>query len=423
MTLDLAALRLLSWQGPFDPCATCGQTVGHRCRTSSNALTTPHAPRLAEAKGYDARQPEVDELQRGIDQRDQAITAANDSLRTAAENAATLTDQLKTARLGAALVPGLQQQVADLLAKIADLEKPAPAPAPEPTPTPAPVPTPTPTPTPAKRRLLVGTGGGNSDRTKQPIDIDRRYYGGSDADIAKHVAAAKANHAAGILTWATFKLPTSWADAVAGKADAWFDKLTAACRGLGFEVWIDLHHEPEGDGDGKLWRQFQARFANRLGDGATGPVKFLLCFTGYSEEYGAAGGPSSLDVLWPSEAASKVYAIAYDNPYLRYGVPLTGGALDTTWSEAATSYVKRLAARARAFGVKAAIGEWGYSDEAFAKDPAWLDRALAAMAAESDVLVAACYFDSKLNSTRSWALGAAGSPKWARFERAATAIR
>lgn len=79
MTLDLAALRTLAWQ-TFD-CDSCGELVGHRCLTSSSARTTPHAARLTLARGWDARQAEVDGLQQAIDQRDSDISAANDALR------------------------------------------------------------------------------------------------------------------------------------------------------------------------------------------------------------------------------------------------------------------------------------------------------------------------------------------------------
>lgn len=80
--IDLATLRVLAWQNPaLDPCSTCAQTSNHRCRTAGGAVTVPHKPRMDAAKGWVARQSEVDELQRGIDQRDAAITGLTDGLR------------------------------------------------------------------------------------------------------------------------------------------------------------------------------------------------------------------------------------------------------------------------------------------------------------------------------------------------------
>ncbi len=64
-----------------------------------------------------------------------------------------------------------------------------------------------------------------------------------------------------------------------------------------------------------------------------------------------------------------------------------------------TIYVEKLAARAKSLGVKAGIGEYGYSDEAFAKDPAWLDRFVAS--AKANKLAGIAYFDTPLNSVKS----------------------
>ena len=192
---DLAAKRLLAWQTPtFDPCGTCAQTPGHRCRTTTGALCLPHKSRMDQATGWLARDAEVEQWKSEATHWETEYDDASGQYDVLTANIATLTDQLKTARLGAALVPGLQQQIAELrtdwddtigerdelaqkvLALGAELAAykaahpdaptpapvpeptPAPTPAPEPTPTPAPVPTPapTPTPTPAKRRTQFG---------------------------------------------------------------------------------------------------------------------------------------------------------------------------------------------------------------------------------------------------------------------------
>ncbi len=83
---------------------------------------------------------------------------------------------------------------------------------PEPTPAPTPTPTPPPTPTPTRPHpaspMLEGSGGGNVDRTKTGADLDR-WYGGS-GDVDKAITRAKLNHAAGVRTWMSFKLPYSW---------------------------------------------------------------------------------------------------------------------------------------------------------------------------------------------------------------------
>ena len=94
--------------------------------------------------------------------------------------------------------------------------------------------------------MLEGAGGGNVDRTGTGVDIDR-WYGGS-GDIDKAITKAKANHAAGVPTWMSFKLPYTWTDMAAGKGDAWAKAIYAKLDALNFEVWVAFHHEPEGDG-------------------------------------------------------------------------------------------------------------------------------------------------------------------------------
>lgn len=128
MTLSLGDLRLLAWHGPFEPCATCGETVGRRCRTTAGNVTTPHAPRLQAAKGYDARQPEVDELNRAIELRDATISDSNDALRANATEITGLNEQVAAQDRDLAAtkseLAASQVLIAGLRARIAELEKP-----------------------------------------------------------------------------------------------------------------------------------------------------------------------------------------------------------------------------------------------------------------------------------------------------------
>ena len=88
--------------------------------------------------------------------------------------------------------------------------------------------------------------------------------------------------------------------------------------------------------------------------------------------------------------------------------------METGWTEGSV-YVDKLAARAASYGVKAGIGEYGFSDEAFAKDKTWLDRFVAS--AKAKKLAGIAYFDTPLNSARSWYLGTATSAKRAYFNQ------
>ena len=147
--------------------------------------------------------------------------------------------------------------------------------------------------------------------------------------------------------------------------------------------------------------------------GTAGDIKFWLIVTGWHQENGTTAA-YKWDVLYPTGAP--IYGIAYDYPYLQYGYEWQDGTktttMNTNWVEGSV-WVDKLAARAASYGVKAAIGEYGYSDEAFTKDKAWLDRFITA--ARNKKLLAVAYFDTQLNSVRSWWLGPQDSAKRAYF--------
>ena len=273
--------------------------------------------------------------------------------------------------------------------------------------------TPPPTPTPASP-MLEGSGGGNVDRTKTGADLDR-WYGGS-GDVDKAITRAKLNHAAGVRTWMSFKLPHSWPQMAAGSGDAWAKALYAKLDALNFEVWVAFHHEPEGDGDTNNWRKMQDRLSRLVPGGIAGDIKFWLIVTGWTQEFNPSDTANQWSTLYPTGAP--IYGIAYDNPYLKYGYRWTDGVKTTTmetgWTEGSV-YVEKLAARAKSYGVKAGIGEYGFSDEAFAKDKTWLDRVVAS--AKANKLAGIAYFDTPLNSQKSWYLGSANSAKRAYFEQ------
>jgi hypothetical protein len=259
--------------------------------------------------------------------------------------------------------------------------------------------------------MLLGAGGGNIDRTKTGVDIDR-WYGGP-GDVAKAITKAKANQAAGIRTWMSFKLPYTWAQMANGTGDVWAKDLFTKLDALNFEVWVAFHHEPEGDGVTSDWRKMQDHLSRMVPGGTAGDIKFWLIVTGWHQENGTTAA-NKWDVLYPTGAP--IYGIAYDWPYLQYGYKWVNGVKTTTmatgWAEGSL-LVDKLAARAASFGVHAAIAEYGYSDEAFVKDKTWLDRLVAS--AKSKKLLALSYFDTTLNSTKSWYLGAATSAKRAYF--------
>ncbi len=260
--------------------------------------------------------------------------------------------------------------------------------------------------------MLMGAGGGNVDRTTTGVDIDRWY--GASGDIDKAITRAKANQAAGVRTWLSFKLPYTWAQMASGTGDAWAKAVFAKLDALNFQVWVAFHHEPEGDGVTSDWRKMQDRLSRMVPGGIAGDIKFWLIVTGWTQEFNPSDTANQWSTLYPTGAP--IYGIAYDAPYLKYGYEWVNGVktttMDTGWTEASV-YVDKLAARAASLGVKAGIGEYGFSDEAFAKDKTWLDRFIAS--AKAKKLLGVSYFDTQYNSKRSWYLGAANSPKRAYF--------
>ena len=262
-------------------------------------------------------------------------------------------------------------------------------------------------------KLVVGAGGGNSDRTKAPIKVDRRYYGAGD--VAKAVTNVKANAAAGILTWASFKLGYSWADMVAGKGDVWAKDLIAKLVALKTPVWIAFHHEPEGDGVMTDWTKMQDRLSRFVPVG--GDVKYWLIVTGWHQSKGTTVA-NKWPALYPKGAP--IWGIAYDYPYQSYGKVTKDGVVtnNTAWTDP-NFYVDHVADTCASISVsekrtganvlKAGIAEWGYGDEAFAKDKTWLVKVL--QRCKDRGLVGNAYFDTTLNSSHTWTLGTATSAK------------
>lgn len=191
--------------------------------------------------------PVVDLLEGKYLAADAKATLLTSELAAANQTAATLGLQLTDVNLQLAAV---QKQLKDLQSQ---------------TPPTTPVP---PVPT---YKAKFGTGGGNSDRTAEKMSMDRRYY--NSTQTASCITATKKNQAAGIITWSTFKVPNDdWAGAVAGKYDAWFTDLMAKLKALDYETWVDVHHEPEGDGDLTAWRGMQDRYSRMVPAGSK--IKF-----------------------------------------------------------------------------------------------------------------------------------------------------
>lgn len=286
-------------------------------------------------------------------------------------------------------------------------------------------PPPAPTPTPTKRRTLHGLGGGNSVRPG--VELDRRYYGAGDK--TKMINDTTANEGRNTVSWNSMKFPYPWVDMAKGKGDAWFvDIMKAVSEAIKPKVddpddvdvvWFSGHHEPEGDQpDERLWRDTQERLSLLVPGGSEGPIKLWLTTTGWNQELNTANVANLVDWgnLWPKNG--DIYGISYDAPYNTYGKIYKSGAVVPT-GEFNTKisdpyvYIDGLARRAKEYGVEAALGEWGYSDEMFALDNgAWRNKVMdRCITNPHQQFAGEAYFDTKLNSSHTWWLGAADSAK------------
>jgi hypothetical protein len=273
-----------------------------------------------------------------------------------------------------------------------------------------------------KRRTLHGLGGGNLVRTG--IELDRRYYAYSGK--TKMINDTTNNEARGTVSWNSMKFPYAWDRMAKGEGDAWFkDIMKGVSEGIKpviddpddvDVVWFSGHHEPEGDQpDERLWRDTQERLSLLVPGGSKGPIKFWLTTTGWNQEYNTAAAAALVDWTNLFPKSGDIFGVAYDAPYNTYGKIYKDGVATGEFNNKVTdpfAYVDAVATRAKQFGVEAALGEWGYGDEMFAKDPTWRDKVMdRCINNPIQQVIGEAYFDTRLNSTHTWYLGDGNTPK------------
>ena len=200
-----------------------------------------------------------------------------------------------------------------------------------------------------------------------------------------------------------------------GTGDAWARDLFTKLDALNFEVWVAFHHEPEGDGVTTDWRKMQDHLSRMVPGGTAGDIKFWLIVDRLDPGVQPDRHRQPVVDALPDRRTDLRDRLRQPLPPVRLQVGQRRRR-PPRWTPAgprARSTSTSSPPAPRRYGVKAAIGEYGYSDEAFAKDKAWLDRFIAS--AKAKKLLAVAYFDTQLNSTRSWWLGAADSAKRAYF--------
>jgi hypothetical protein len=389
-----AELATLAWRGPFEPCTTCQQTQNHRCLTRTGARTSPHKPRLDNARGWVARQPDLDALTAQVSNLATVVDSTEAALRLRTTERDDLRIELQRATLEAA---GLAEEVgrvagdltlmqwerdlfearaadiaAELAAHMATHEPPAPT-------------------------LLVGAAvGGNSDPAPletalgRPLGLRRTYW--SAAEPAQGARMAGIDQAAGRTPFISFKCPYPWVDMAAGKGDKWAVDIATRLNALPGLTWLVIHHEPEGDqADPDAWVETQRRLLPIL---ASPKIRTGICLTGYPqvrpEVYNNA---YTFERMWPGDMAQ---FLAVDI-YQRYGTTDAG----LKWTPLDEFYGK-VAAFAASVGVPWGTGETGVTDEAFAIDPQEMNELFATHREHGAEFL--CYFNSSLNSKGSWPL-------------------
>lgn len=199
------------------------------------------------------------------------------------------------------------------------------------------------------------------------LGVRRTYWAYSTIDSS--ITVAKADQLKGRIPWLSYKLSVTWDQAASGQADAATQALATKLATVPGEVWVAIHHEPEGDGDIKVWQAFQQRLLALLKAGAPN-VRTSTILTAYNV---FKSGNTTYDVAnwWPG---SMVDIMAFDayNPWGR-----ADGS--TQWYELKT-YYDVIAPAAKARGVDWAVAETGYTDAAAARTmtppaPDWLTRA------------------------------------------------
>jgi hypothetical protein len=254
----------------------------------------------------------------------------------------------------------------------------------------------------------AATGGtqtytGLETATGMTLREHRTYFTAGQVDGA--VRVVKADLAAGRLPWISFKLPYSWADMANGRGDSWALDLTQRLATVGGPVWLAFHHEPEYDGQPiQDWVRMQQHLAPIVHANSNN-IAYTVIFSSWNVTYGSY----PLSEVWPGAGVDILGIDIYNNYNVRSGKMMDPMHFIPIFQQWADSH-----------GVRWAIAESGYNQDAADIDPAWLDTMYNDAVANG--AAAFSYFDSSLNSVADWTLDTA--PKLDAFKRIlATSIK
>ncbi|HQR28331.1 MAG TPA: cellulase family glycosylhydrolase [Nocardioides sp.] len=233
------------------------------------------------------------------------------------------------------------------------------------------------------------------------LALHRTYFQASQ--IKQAARTARADLAAGRLPWISFKAPHSWAAMATGAGDAWSRQVADALKKVPGPVWMAVHHEPENDGDMRLWTRMQRQIAPIIHQ-RTNNVAYSVIYSGWNT---FGGGNNTVARKWPGDRNVDILAI---DAYNDFGAVRDGR--EGTKSLDLRPYYRKMARWSRNHGTAWAIGETGQTRKGASVDPTWLDRAYHQMVRRGGAGLS--YYDSSENSVADWTLN--DSVKRARFK-------
>lgn len=228
------------------------------------------------------------------------------------------------------------------------------------------------------------------------LAVRRTFFRAHQVDWALRVA--EQDLAAGRLPWISFKFPHSWSEMATGRGDAWARDIARRLARLDGHVWVAFHHEPENDGNIRLWTRTQERLAPIVRSSASN-VAYTVILMGYHQvnqgQLVDKASAYSLDNLWPD---TKIDVLGID-PYNYYGA---AGKPATAPTDIVSKYFKPISRWAARNDIQWGVAEIGYTNKTQDEDPRWLQRTHQGLVDHHGV--AFSYFNSSLNSVADWRL-------------------
>lgn len=227
------------------------------------------------------------------------------------------------------------------------------------------------------------------------MGVHRTYQTASGVSGA--VRQARSDVAANRVPWMSFKMPGTWKQMAAGKYDSWALGLTRQLNAVPGPVWIAFHHEPESEGQAVAdWTRMQAHLM-RLVKANSDNIATTMIVMGYWQ---AMGNKPELKLarLWPGNGLIDIIGM---DPYNFYST-MSNGTRNTKMTDL-RPWFSLFNSFARAHGARWGVAETAYTNQAAAKNPAWITTTFNQLVAYRGVAMS--YFDTTLNNSgNSWPL-------------------